>query len=103
MNDEYEGLTPIETPDEMRERYARLEQETRASWSEAEQARQDEIDAWMINMPIINEYENTLLIESAKEHVKSLRNGSRSYGQPKDQIRMDSNWIHDYIDEHMKL
>jgi len=48
MNDEYDGLTPIETEDEMRERYARLEQETIASWSKTEQARQAEIDARMI-------------------------------------------------------
>ena len=47
-NDEYDGLTPIETEDEMRERYARLEAETIARWSEEEQARQAEIDARMI-------------------------------------------------------
>lgn len=47
-NEEYAGLTPIETPDEMRERYLRLEQQTRATWSLTEQARQNEIDARMI-------------------------------------------------------
>lgn len=50
MNDAYATLklTPVESDDELRERYARLERETRARWSEEDQQRQNEIDARMI-------------------------------------------------------
>jgi len=43
----YTGLTPLENPDEMRRRYARLEYEYRATWNLEEQARQALIDARM--------------------------------------------------------
>lgn len=48
MSEEYTGLTPVETPDEMRERYLRLEQQVIATWNQEEQARQQQIDARMV-------------------------------------------------------
>jgi hypothetical protein len=65
MNDEYEGLTPIETPDEMRERYARLEQETIAGWSAEQQALQSRIDDKLLN-PIVAHSTVEELIAHAK-------------------------------------
>ena len=99
----YTGPTPEQEADAERERFARLERETIASWSKVEQERQAIIDWQLINMPIISAYENTLLIESAKEHVKSLRNGSRKYGQPNNEIRLSNNWIASYVERNMKL
>jgi hypothetical protein len=84
MNDEYDGLTPVETEDEMRERYERLGQETIASWGKKEQARQAEIDAVLLNPIVIKDS-----VDISKPAILDANK--------------NPNWIHDYIAKHMKL